>query len=78
VTLDINLMMNFTQKFKTYDKPGILAMANSGPGSNGSQFYITHVPTSWLDGSILFFGHVVEGQMLLTLFSRTLWKVLKS
>ena len=45
-----------------FDKPGKLAMANSGPNTNGSQFFITVVPTPWLTGNHTIFGEVVEGQ----------------
>ena len=53
-----------------FDEPGLLAMANAGPNTNGSQFFITFAPTPWLDGRHTIFGKVIEGEEVLSQLTR--------
>ena len=58
---------NFTRK---HTEPGMLSMANAGPGTNGSQFFLTFIPCDWLDSKHVVFGKVIEGKEILDLLEK--------
>ncbi|MFN7131903.1 MAG: peptidylprolyl isomerase [Myxococcales bacterium] len=58
------------QSGRRFDKPGLLAMANAGPNTNGSQFFITEIPTPWLDNKHTIFGEVVKNYELVPKIAR--------